>query len=495
MDILKASCFVISALALLFTGVAYGGWTPEVPISPPDFYWYPHIASQGDIIHVVYPAYTQGAESICYLRSSDAGLTWSEQIILSDPAHSSNAYWPKISIAGANVVVFWEDTERNTYRENVGYAISTDAGITWQDPRYAFSNSRGHISRITYACSGSDMHIIFADQDENSRYVFYHIRSADFGESWSDISELFNAHWASRMDLHVVDDYVHFFWSGEFEDDSDFEIYYFRSADGGISWEEPRAVSLVDGNWSRWPAAAANPLGYVAVIWRDYKEIDSVNYTGIYANTSFNNGADWQEERPVIFPGGGDYFDLVWKGDTLHTLWEGRGDGYGEGNRIYYSYSKDSGGTWANEAIIDSFPYYDSELPSIAASENGLYAIWVDDRYEEWQDGIYFSYYQEEMTDIPQRPIIPDDVAVINAYPNPFNSETIISYQNLSENEIEIYDITGRLVKSIMVDDIRGGTLTWRPAESESHPVSSGIYFIKGFGIDGILKEKLTYLK
>jgi len=55
---------------------------------------------------------------------------------------------------------------------------------------------------------------------------------------------------------------------------------------------------------------------------------------------------------------------------------------------------------------------------------------------------------------------IPDEFKLFNNYPNPFNLKTKITY-NLPENskvKIEVYNIAGRRVKTLINDDKKAGS-------------------------------------
>jgi hypothetical protein len=79
---------------------------------------------------------------------------------------------------------------------------------------------------------------------------------------------------------------------------------------------------------------------------------------------------------------------------------------------------------------------------------------------------------------------IPDDHIIARNYPNPFNSETIISFTIPSKltstyTEINLYNIQGELVKKLFAGDLQTGTyLTkWDGKNEAGNNVSSGIYF------------------
>ena len=68
-------------------------------------------------------------------------------------------------------------------------------------------------------------------------------------------------------------------------------------------------------------------------------------------------------------------------------------------------------------------------------------------------------------------------------YPNPFNPSTTISYnlaENISDPEIEIYNIKGQKVKSFQLEDKAGeSSIVWNGKDENDKSVSSGVYFYR----------------
>ena len=83
---------------------------------------------------------------------------------------------------------------------------------------------------------------------------------------------------------------------------------------------------------------------------------------------------------------------------------------------------------------------------------------------------------------------IPDKTKLLQNYPNPFNPDTWIPFQ-LAESAnvtISIYDISGRLIRTLVLDDRYAGFYTtrdraayWNGRNSIGEKVSSGVYFYR----------------
>ena len=81
---------------------------------------------------------------------------------------------------------------------------------------------------------------------------------------------------------------------------------------------------------------------------------------------------------------------------------------------------------------------------------------------------------------------LPQEFALRQSYPNPFNPSTTIEFQipvvdNLPEisTSLKIYDVSGRLVRSLVDQNLSAGYYTefWNGLNDIGSKVSSGIYF------------------
>jgi flagellar hook assembly protein FlgD len=80
------------------------------------------------------------------------------------------------------------------------------------------------------------------------------------------------------------------------------------------------------------------------------------------------------------------------------------------------------------------------------------------------------------------------------SYPNPFNSAVIINIEgNIGkESLINIFDIEGRLVRKLAVNNERA---IWDATDEDGQQVPSGIYFCKISQLINSPTLKITYLK
>ena len=94
---------------------------------------------------------------------------------------------------------------------------------------------------------------------------------------------------------------------------------------------------------------------------------------------------------------------------------------------------------------------------------------------------------------------IPKEFSLSQNYPNPFNSTTLIQY-GLKENvnvKITVYDILGRVVKSLVNDYQDAGfrSVTWDGTDNSGSSVATGLYIYKIEAGDFVSAKKMLMIK
>ncbi len=95
--------------------------------------------------------------------------------------------------------------------------------------------------------------------------------------------------------------------------------------------------------------------------------------------------------------------------------------------------------------------------------------------------------------------IIPEEISLSESYPNPFNPSTSF-YLRLPEPmrvNISIYDINGRLVKTLIKGDLNTGKnrITWHGDNDSGADVSTGIYILKVTTLNFNQSKKLVLMR
>jgi hypothetical protein len=325
--------------------------------------------------------------------------------------------------------------------------------------------------------------------------VFFNVRSTDFGSSWSDPVELFTANESGLMDMVACDNIFHYVWYGNFEYGDYWETYYIRSADGGVNWSENIMLTADDDHNSYWPSLSADEHGYVVFCWTDFKYSPNFWAGDLFIKYSYDDGEHWTDEQQITFNHLAVACDVFNHNDTIHVVYDDARYGFPHRD-IYYRISTDDGSTWGDEHQMEN-DTCESRNPAVAASNGKVYVIWADDRYDpdnEIYRGIYFSRYDED-TEFVENINKPDEFDFIKAFPNPFNSVTTLTYSKLKGGEIEIFNISGQLIRILKVNSGKEGRIIWDATDAQGDKVSSGIYFARARTYQNSHSIKLLYLK
>jgi hypothetical protein len=93
---------------------------------------------------------------------------------------------------------------------------------------------------------------------------------------------------------------------------------------------------------------------------------------------------------------------------------------------------------------------------------------------------------------------IPTSFELGQNYPNPFNAGTNIEFLTAGgEATLQVFDLTGSLVKTLVRGDLEAGyhTVTWDGSSSDGYDVASGVYFYRLKTSEGELFRRMTLLK
>jgi len=482
---------------LFLAAPSFAGWSEEVRISEPGNSSYPDIEVRGNTLHVVY-ANEEGGDKISYVRSEDGGHQWSEHVVLSDTINCFNTEVPKIVVDDSRLLALWSTSFNiGEPHRNIGYSLSEDNGHTWSEAAYVFHPNIEHVYYLSACNSGPIVNITYSDYS-TANPIYNNVRSRDFGQSWSGRNELFLAAETGTSDMAAYDSTFIMAWYGNFDADDPWDTYLITSHDGGNSWSDNQPLVPPDERSSRWPSITANEAGNFAICWTDFRYSPHGLSGDIFIRYSYDAGSAWVDETQLTFTHLEAYPDVCWHGDTLDVVFE-RGGLFNVS--VYHIRSTDGGLSWSEETRLDHDDS-DSYWPQVEASNGRIYVVWADFRYQpeyEIYNGIYFALY-EEGVGLDETSGIPSGYEDLKAYPNPFNSTTMITYSNLKGlpgqgGDIEIYDIAGRLVKTLITGGGKEGTITWDGADATGLPVSSGIYFVRASGSSGAQTIKLVYLK
>jgi hypothetical protein len=105
----------------------------------------------------------------------------------------------------------------------------------------------------------------------------------------------------------------------------------------------------------------------------------------------------------------------------------------------------------------------------------------------------------ESITGITYTPLIPENMQLLNAYPNPFNPETTISFglRQAEHVRLSIYNMNGQLLRTLVNSEMEAGLyeLKWRGRDESGNQLPSGTYLIQLRAGDWTGLGKCTLIK
>jgi hypothetical protein len=456
--------------ALLNSSAIFAQWEPDIrltnatDISSPSYNNARNIAASGDTVHMVWYDHRSGNYKIYYKRSTDQGLSWGGDVLLTNIPSGSSALYPSIAISGNHVYVVWHSDVSSDSWE-VYFNQSTDGGNTWEN-EIRLTNNFAFSGYPSLAVSGNIIHVTWYD-DQDGNYEIYYTRSLDGGLTWETNTRLTNnADYSWSPSIAVSGNFVHLVWFDN--SDGNEEIYYIRSTDSGETWEE--AVRLTND-----PAFSDNVSitasgSLVHIVYQDSRE---GNYN-IYYICLGNNGEDLLTDTRLTFSEGNSYNPFITSsGQNLHCIWYDSRDGNYE---IYYKCSTDSGVTWEDDTRLTDDPA-SSAFPFIAVAGSVLHVMWQD-----YRDANAEIYYKRNLngnlvTGIPHHSTDPlKALSVGQNYPNPCSSTTKIRFHvaGTGNANITLYDRFGKEAATLLNEKLKPGTYE---ISFDASGLTNGIYY------------------
>ena len=360
------------ALALFATQFSQAQWEEDVRLTDtPDTSYlslnnYHCIAASGDTVHIVWYDKSEGNWEIFYKRSTDCGLNWEPDKRLTYDEEFSG--WPSISLSGPAVNIVWTDL-RNGNAE-VYFIRSSDGGTNWdddirltEDPFYSYSP--------VITSSGSNIHLSWVNKDlEEGTWKVFYKNSSDGGINWGEDTWLsVNSPDAYCPSIAASGSDVYVVWNDNRDGNGNLEIYYRKSSDNGLTWGPETRLTNDPAN-SLLPSVSASGSS-VDVAWMDSR----TTTWDIYYKGSKDGGESWGNDIQVTNdPYTSGFPNIAYSNSVLHLVWGDTRSGY---NDVYYNYSVDGGMTWAEETQLNDISI-SSMYPFIAVSGPVLHVIWRD---------------------------------------------------------------------------------------------------------------------
>ncbi len=177
--------------------------------------------------------------------------------------------------------------------------------------------------------------------------------------------------------IAVNGNYIH----STFTDDraGNFDVYYKRSTDGGVSFEADR--QLTTDVFNSHNSAIAVSGSNVYIVWYDSRD----GNRELYYSLSNDNGDTWSADtRLTNNPGESWHPSVTVSGSVVQIVWHDDTPG---NNEIFYKRSNDGGNTWTADMQLSNTSG-SSNMPGIAVSGSNVHVCWYDSTAGNWE--IYY---------------------------------------------------------------------------------------------------------
>jgi hypothetical protein len=229
----------------------------------------PSISSSTQNLYIVWHDISDGNNEIYYKRSTDNGLSWSDNIRLTDD--TSNSYSAVISVVDNYIHIIWLDSRATGYPQ-LYYKRSTNGGINWGED-LQIVNVPAHITATRLKVSSHMLHVMWQDNRFINSEIFY-MRSTNSGDSWGTVTRLINSNESSyNPSFTVTNQAMHLVFQ---KNETQPYFSYKNSYDGGINWSEDTVLTGGDA-YSFFPFVASSGLS-VNIVFIDHRD----NYNAIY---------------------------------------------------------------------------------------------------------------------------------------------------------------------------------------------------------------------
>lgn len=240
------------------------------------------------------------------------------------------------------------------------------------DTRLTNNSSISYTSVNNARCIAAAGPLVFAVWFDNrdGNFEIYFKRSTDSGITWSADGRLTNDAAVSEFPaIEASSGIIHVFWRDL--RDGNGEIYYKRSTNGGLNWSADTRLTNNTSN-SEYPSASSDG-NTVLVTWTDNRDGNKE----IYIKRSTDGGISWGSDVRLINNSAiSDFPSVSFAGNIGHLVWREFRDGPPQ---IYYKRSTDGGNTWGTDTRIVNTSG-NAEYASVSASGANVNITWSDDR-------------------------------------------------------------------------------------------------------------------
>ena len=320
-------------------------------------------------VNVVWQDQLPSGTEIMFSHSTNAGVSFSAAINLSNDSADSGS--PEIAADTAgNVYIVWE---HDTLNLGIFFIHSTDGGATFSTPAVLSTNASGSYSpQIAIGLSGH-LTVIWEDDAQSASDISFSY-SSDHGATFS-VPETLSDHTGNSMSAEIATDLngnIDVVW--ENNSPGNFDIFFSRSTDNGVTFSSPKDMSNGSGNAVD-PQIGLDAKDNINVVWED--NTPPKYNPDIYFARSSDGGATFSSPVNISNDAGisANPFLTIDAGANINVAWEDDTPGNKD---IFFSRSTDSGATFSAPLNLSNDPRL-SLAPDMAADKNGdINVAWQD---------------------------------------------------------------------------------------------------------------------
>jgi hypothetical protein len=476
------------AIIAVFSSPLFAGWSEPVRLTYRGNEMMPQVVARHDTVHVVWE-YDVNEAQICYIRSTDNGITWGNIINLTQSGH--RGYYPILTVTDSALWVSWLDNNS----VSIAITSSTNGGI-WGTPLYKYTIDSERWGGLCMAASGDTIFLTYMawTRDSTGLRPFKFLRSPDGGYTWSNLVTIGHSFYdILGVRLAYGNGYL-VLAASLAPGDGGYHILGYTSSDFGQTWSDTIWLSPQIAATAQQPCIAHNSItGQFAVGYMDYRYQQYAFYGDIFIRLSVADPYQWDFETQATDEHMAKYPSISYYDNHIAVVWSDRkylSTGYDE---IFFNSSTDGGLTWVGAERLTFTPSW-SFYPWIYGDSNVQHLVWYENDDSAHTRDIYYMKYTRDSSDIIKTDTPIPSSFQISAYPNPFNSTLSISITAEQQGTLNISDILGRFVTELNFPK-GASTLKWDATDKDGKVIRSGAYFLKPKG--GSYKDiiKVMYLK
>ena len=305
--------------------------------------------------------------------SSRKRLTWT----------SDHSVFPAAAVyTGGRIHLVWMENEASGPGVEIYYKRTTDGGSSWLPSKRLTWNS-GKSERPAILVDNFGRVFVFWNDETPGNFELYYRKSMDGGVTWLKPRRMtFNSADMDSPASACVDssNRIHLIYSDRTYGYD--QVFYRTSTNGGQDWTSIHRVTYTFDAFQ--PKIALDSSGIVHLVWMESNKDDEIE---IYYKKRLSNGT-WTGQRRLTWHLQGSFYPSITidSADTVHVVWSSLKTGSYE---IFYRKSTDKGATWSTANRITWTG--GSEWPMISVDSNkDLHLVWMDESL-----GQYEVYYKK----------------------------------------------------------------------------------------------------